>query len=98
MTFTVSTFDIASEYIGADEAIPAGAFDFKFDDEGCLVSYWVTVNKVTGSKELVYTAKGVAALNAFMDNADFIETKSNGCNAEGGLATDYAISDYNTWK
>ena len=98
MTFTVSTFDIASEYIGADEAIPSGAFDFKFDDEGCLVSYWVTVNKATGSKELVYTNKGEAAYDAFMANADIIETKSNGCNATGLLATDYALDDYNTWK
>ena len=98
MTFTVSTFDIASDYIGADEAIPAGAFDFTFDDEGCLASYWVTVNKATGSKELVYTAKGAAALNAYMENTEFDVTTSNGCNAEGGLATDYAISEYTTWK
>lgn len=98
MTFTVSTFDIASEYIGADEAIPAGAFDFTFDDEGCLKSYWVTVNKATGSKELIYTIKGEAALNAYMENTEFDVTTSNGANATGLLATDYAISDYNTWK
>lgn len=98
MTYTVSTFDIASEYIGADEAIPANAFDFTFDDEGCLASYWVTVNEATGSKELNYTAKGQAAYDAFMANADFIETKTNGRNASGSLAHDYAISDYMTWK
>ena len=104
MTFTVSSFnDLASISdqawaFGADEAVPGNAFDFKFDEEGCLVSYWVTVNEATGSKELVYTAKGQAAYDAFIANADIIETKSNGKNATGLLATDYAISDYDTWK
>lgn len=78
MTFTVSSLnDIAADQawaFGADEAVPSNAFDLTFDDEGCLYSYWVIVNEATGSKELVHTAKGEAALNAYMENTDFITT------------------------
>ena len=102
MTFTVSSLnDIASDQawaFGADEAVPGNAFNFTFDDEGCLYSYWVMVNETTGSKELVHTAKGKAALNAYMENTSFDVTKTNGKNDTGLLATDYAISDYTTWK
>ena len=104
MTFTVASLDdlyaVTDEAyaFGADEAVPGNAFNFTFDDEGCLASYWVTVNEVTGSKELIHTAKGAAALEAYMANTSFDETMTNGKNDTGLLATDYAISDYTTWK
>ena len=84
MTFTVSSLnDIAADQawaFGADEAVPSSAFDLTFDDEGCLYSYWVIVNERTGSKALVHTDKGEAALNAFMKNTSFIETGAAGDN------------------
>ena len=104
MTFTVSSLNdlaaIADEAwaFGADEAIPSDAFNFTFDDEGCLASYWVIVDEATGSREKVFTAKGAAAYEAYMKNTEFDVTSARGTDASGLLATDYAISDYTTWK
>lgn len=104
MTFTVSSLnDLAAITdqawaFGADEAVSSDAFDFTFDDEGCLASYWVFVDEANGVKEKVFTDKGAAALEAYMANTEFDVTTSNGTNASGLLATDYAISDYTTWK
>lgn len=104
MTFTVSSLNDLT-YItdqawafGADEAVASDAFNFTFDDEGCLASYWVIVDGSTGAKEKVFTAKGAAALEAYLTNTEFDVTTARGTDASGLLATDYAISDYTTWK
>ncbi len=104
MTFTVSSLNdlaaITDEAwaFGADETIASDAFNFTFDDEGCLASYWVIVDESTGCKEKIFTAKGAAAHEAYMNNTEFDVTSTRGSNASGLLATDYAISDYSTWK
>ena len=104
MTFTVASLNdlvaVTDEAwaFGADEAVASDAFNFTFDDEGCLASYWVTVDVKTGAKEKIFTAKGAAALEAYEANTEFDVTTSTGTNATGLLATDYAISDYTTWK
>ena len=100
MTFTVASLNdlvaVTDEAwaFGADEAVASNAFNFTFDDEGCLASYWVTVDEITGAKEKIFTAKGLAALEAYTDNTEFL-TDTVGA---GLMATDYAISDYTTWK
>lgn len=96
MTFTVSSInDIAADKVvafGADEAVPANAFDFTFDDDGCLTSYWVIVNKFTGSKELTRTARGQAAFEATAKDAvTTLPTLPL-------MATDFGLDSYNTWK
>ena len=104
MTFTVSSLNdlaaITDEAwaFGADEAVASDAFNFTFDDEGCLASYWVFVDEAAGIKEKVFTDKGAAALEAYLTNTVFDTTTTTGTNAAGLLASDYAISDYTTWK
>ena len=97
MLITKTAAEYNSEVIGLDDAVPANAFDLRFDDEGLLINYWIPVNPVTGSKELVHTDRGRARLEAIEAQPCFTTT-SRGKSATGLLATDWALDDYNTWK
>ncbi len=84
-----------SESVGVDDAVPANAFDFRYDNEGCLISFWVPVND-QGSKELVHTERGAARLAAIESKAMYYDSRDN--RRESSLVEGYSIDDYNTWK
>ena len=89
----VATYAEALDIIGVDEAVPSDAFQFRFDDEECLISYWVPVGE---ARQIVHTQRGAARLAAIENSG--ISTPSRPKSATGLLATDYALDDYTTWK
>lgn len=88
------TITEAQSTYGIDEGVPTSAFDFTYDDEGCLYSYWITDGDC---KEKVHTARGLAGWVASLAQAEFMDT-ARPQSATGLLATDYALDDYTTWK
>ena len=54
--------------------LPDKAFDLAFDDEGCLSSYWVLVDARTGVKEKIFTAKGGAEHDSYIQSTEFERT------------------------
>lgn len=71
MTYTMPSLDdLAAMTV---DHLPDKAFDLAFDDEGCLSSYWVLVDARTGAKEKIFTAKGGAEHDSYMQNTEFDE-------------------------
>ena len=79
MTTTFATAHELQAFNGgqftSDEAVPSGAFDLTFDDEGMLYSYWLMLDEETGLKEKQHTARGLAAWEAMMRNTKFLRVE-----------------------